>query len=53
MNLPGADEIDISKFSARAQFNFYMQVQWNYTTQNTLATIEPREEEIKEQAIYI
>lgn len=33
-NLPGADQIDISKFSALAQFDFYMQVQKFYTRHN-------------------
>lgn len=33
-SLPGADQIDISKFSALAQFDFYMQVQNHYTTHN-------------------
>ncbi|WP_238154250.1 hypothetical protein [Synechococcus elongatus] len=46
-NLPGADRIDISKFSAIAQFDFYMQVQRYYTTHNTSATIEYRENEIE------
>ncbi|MCS6959655.1 MAG: ribonucleoside-triphosphate reductase, adenosylcobalamin-dependent [Pseudanabaenaceae cyanobacterium SKYGB_i_bin29] len=46
-NLPGADEIDIAKFSALAQFDFYMQVQKFYTTHNTSATIELRESEIE------
>tara|TARA_B100001063_G_scaffold184026_1_gene173710 strand:+ start:2443 stop:4815 length:2373 start_codon:yes stop_codon:yes gene_type:complete len=45
-NIPGADEVDISKFSAAAQFDFYMNVQRHYTTHNTSATIEFREEEI-------
>lgn len=45
--LPGADEIDISQFSALAQFDFYMQVQQHYTTHNTSATIELREHEIE------
>jgi ribonucleotide reductase class II len=30
-NLPGADEIEIERFSALAQFDFYMQVQKHYT----------------------
>jgi ribonucleotide reductase class II len=47
-NLPGADEIEISKFSALAQMDFYMQVQKHYTTHNTSATIELREHEIDE-----
>ncbi len=46
-NLPGADMIDISKFSALAQFDFYMQVQRHWTTHNTSATIELREPEIE------
>ncbi|GAB4190904.1 MAG: hypothetical protein Fur006_33450 [Coleofasciculaceae cyanobacterium] len=46
-DLPGADEIDISKFSAIAQFDFYMQVQTYYTRHNTSATIELRDSEIE------
>lgn len=46
-NLPGADEIVIEKFSALAQFDFYMQVQQHYTAHNTSATIELYEEEIE------
>lgn len=46
-NLPGADQVDISQFSALAQFDFYMQVQTHYTTHNTSATIEFREPEIQ------
>ncbi len=45
-DLPGADQVDISQFSALAQFDFYMQVQTHYTTHNTSATIELREHEI-------
>ncbi|MEM9450414.1 MAG: ribonucleoside-triphosphate reductase, adenosylcobalamin-dependent [Cyanobacteria bacterium P01_E01_bin.6] len=45
-NLPGADEVDISQFSALAQFDFYMQVQRHYTTHNTSATVELREQEV-------
>ncbi|HEY9703495.1 MAG TPA: ribonucleoside-triphosphate reductase, adenosylcobalamin-dependent, partial [Allocoleopsis sp.] len=53
-NLPGADQIEISKFSAIAQFDFYMQVQKHYTKHNTSATIELREHEIEPlaNAIY-
>jgi ribonucleotide reductase class II len=53
-NLPGADQIDISKFSALAQMDFYMQVQRFYTRHNTSATIELREAEIEplSQRIY-
>jgi ribonucleotide reductase class II len=47
-NLPGADTVNTSKFSVKAQFDFYMQVQTYYTTHNTSATIEYREEEIEE-----
>jgi len=46
-NLPGADQIDISKFSAEAQFSFYMQVQKYYAGHNVSATIELREHEIE------
>ena len=52
-NIPGADEIDISQFSALAQFDFYMQVQRFYTTHNTSATIEFRENEIADLAANI
>ena len=38
----------MNKFSAAAQFDFYMQVQKHYTTHNTSATIEFRESEIEE-----
>lgn len=46
-NLPGADQIEIEQFSALAQFDFYMQVQKYYTTHNTSATIELREDEVE------
>lgn len=46
-DLPGADQIAIEKFSALAQFDFYMQVQTHYTAHNTSATIELREEEVE------
>ena len=46
-NLPGADDVAIEKFSALAQFDFYMQVQRHYTAHNTSATIEFRENEIE------
>ncbi|PSB24627.1 ribonucleoside-triphosphate reductase, adenosylcobalamin-dependent [Stenomitos frigidus] len=53
-NLPGADTIAIEKFSALAQFDFYMQVQTYYTAHNTSATIELTEAEIEPlaQRIY-
>ncbi len=43
-------EYDMSKFSAMAQFSFYMQVQEYYTTHNTSFTWEFREHEIPEMA---
>ncbi|MCF4970376.1 ribonucleoside-triphosphate reductase, adenosylcobalamin-dependent [Nostoc sp. CMAA1605] len=46
-DLPGADVIDISKFNAIAQMDFYMQVQKFYVTHNTSATIELREHEVE------
>ncbi|WP_261199790.1 ribonucleoside-triphosphate reductase, adenosylcobalamin-dependent [Laspinema olomoucense] len=46
-DLPGADEIDISQFSALAQMDFYMNVQSHYVTHNTSATVEVRESEIE------
>jgi ribonucleotide reductase, class II len=47
-DIDGVENIDISKFSAAAQFDFYMQVQKHYTTHNTSSTIELRENEIDE-----
>jgi ribonucleotide reductase class II len=52
-DLPGCDQYDVSKFSAAAQLDFYMQVQRNYTTHNTSATIEFREAEIEELSSLI
>ncbi|MFM7426765.1 MAG: ribonucleoside-triphosphate reductase, adenosylcobalamin-dependent [Elainella sp.] len=49
-NLPGADQVEISRFSALAQTDFYMQVQKHYTTHNTSATIELREAEVEDLA---
>jgi ribonucleotide reductase, class II len=46
-NLPGADAIEISQFTALAQMDFYMQVQKFYTAHNTSATVELREHEIE------
>lgn len=45
-DLPGVEEIDISKLSALAQFDFMMQVQNSYTEFNTSSTIELEEHEI-------
>jgi hypothetical protein len=52
-DLPGVDGIEIGKFSALAQFDFYMQVQRHYSTHTTSATIELREDEIEELATAI
>lgn len=49
-NIPGADQIEIEKFSALAQMDFYLQVQKHYTAHNTSATIELREDEVEELA---
>jgi ribonucleotide reductase class II len=46
-NIPGADAVEINRFSAMAQFDFYMQVQQHYTAHNTSATVEFREHEIE------
>jgi ribonucleotide reductase class II len=46
-DLDGADQIDISKFSAVSQFNFMMQVQKYYVTHNLSSTLELRESEIE------
>ena len=47
-DIEGCDDVDISRISAAAQFDFYMQVQTHYTAHNTSATIEYRENEIEE-----
>jgi len=52
-NLPGADQVAIEQFSALAQLDFYLQVQNYYTTHNTSATIELREDEIEPLAEQI
>jgi ribonucleotide reductase, class II len=46
-NLPGASEINISKFSALAQMDFYLQVQRYWTTHNSSATIELTDPEVE------
>lgn len=53
-DLPGCDEFDLSKLPVTAQFGLYMQVQNFYTTHNTSATLEFRENEIDvlSQLIY-
>ena len=45
-NIEGCDQYDVNQFSIDAQFDFYMQVQKHYTTHNTSATLEFRENEI-------
>ena len=45
-NMPGCDEFDLSQLSVEAQWGLYMQVQTFYTTHNTSATLEFREDEI-------
>ncbi|MEH1787358.1 ribonucleoside-triphosphate reductase, adenosylcobalamin-dependent [Nostoc sp.] len=53
-DLSGADEIDVSKFSVLAQFDFVLQVQRWYVTHNTSATLELRSDEVEPlgQRIY-
>ncbi|MBD2336848.1 ribonucleoside-triphosphate reductase, adenosylcobalamin-dependent [Calothrix sp. FACHB-156] len=53
-DLPGADQIDVSKFSVLAQLDFVMQVQKHYVTHNTSATLELRSDEVEPlgQRIY-
>ena len=46
-DIPGVEEVDISQFSALAQFDFYMQVQEHYVGHNASATIELRATEIE------
>ncbi len=46
-DLSGCDEIDVSKFSVLAQFDFVLQVQRWYVTHNTSATLELRSDEIE------
>lgn len=45
-DLPGCDQYDLSKLPIQAQFGLYMQVQNYYTSHNTSATLEYRENEI-------
>ena len=45
-NLDGCDQYEPNSFSVASQFDFYMQVQKHYTTHNTSATLEFRENEI-------
>ncbi|MBD2297446.1 ribonucleoside-triphosphate reductase, adenosylcobalamin-dependent [Nostoc sp. FACHB-190] len=46
-DLPGADQIDVSRFPVLAQFDFVMQVQRHYVTHNTSATLELRADEVE------
>ena len=52
-NIPGCDAFDLSKLPAKSQWGLYMQVQKHYTEHNTSATIEFRENEIKELSSLI
>jgi ribonucleotide reductase class II len=45
-NIPGCDVHDLSKLPIKAQWYLYMHVQLFYTTHNTSATLEFREDEI-------
>ncbi|MDB9511097.1 ribonucleoside-triphosphate reductase, adenosylcobalamin-dependent [Kamptonema animale CS-326] len=53
-DLPGADKIEIGKFSALTQMDFYLNVQCHWTTHNTSATVELRADEVEPlgQRIY-
>jgi ribonucleotide reductase class II len=52
-SLPDVDLYDLNRFSAHAQFDFYMTVQIYYTQHNTSATILFRESEIESLATAI
>ena len=52
-NIEDCDKYDVNQFSIQAQFDFYMQVQTYYTTHNTSATLEFRENEIEPLARLI
>ena len=52
-DLDGADSVDVGKFSALAQMDFYMQVQRHYSTHTTSATIEFTESEIEDLATAV
>lgn len=45
--MEGVDDIEISNFSALAQFDFYMQVQKYYVGHNTSGTLEIRSDEVE------
>jgi len=45
-NIPGCDQYDLSKLPIEGQWGLYMQFQNYYTTHNTSATLEFRENEI-------
>jgi ribonucleotide reductase class II len=53
-NFPGCDQFDLAKLPIKAQWGLYMQFQNYYTTHNTSATLEFRQEEIPvlSQLIY-
>ena len=52
-NVEGCDTFDLADLPASAQYGLYMQVQNHYTDHNTSATIELRENEIKELSALI
>ncbi len=52
-DLPGCDKHDMAQLPVTAQWNLYMLVQRHYTDHNTSATIELRENEIKDLAELI
>ena len=45
-DLPGCDQFELSRLPVQSQWGLYMQVQNYYTTHNTSATLEYRENEI-------
>lgn len=52
-DLPGCDQHDLAQLPVTAQWNLYMLVQEHWTEHNTSATIELRENEIKDLAELI
>jgi hypothetical protein len=52
-DIPGVEAIDVNRFSALAQMDFYMGIQSEYTRHNTSATIELRTEEVEPLATRI
>jgi ribonucleotide reductase class II len=52
-NIPGCDQYDLSKLPVVSQWRLYMMVQNIYTTHNTSATLEFRENEIDDLSSLI